>query len=177
MSRIGKRPIEIPEKTEVALSDGVLTVKGPLGTLTKDVHPQISITVEEGKVTVSPKDNTRLAKALWGTYASHVKNMLKGVNEKYSKKLILDGVGFKMAVTGNDITLNVGFSHPVVMSIPEGITAEIEKNQLTISGIDKEVVGQFAANVRAKKKPEPYKGKGFHYDDEVILRKQGKKAV
>jgi large subunit ribosomal protein L6 len=177
MSRIGKKPIDIPEKTEVTVSDGVLTVKGPLGTLTKDIHPHVSIEVEDGTVLVKPKNDTRLARALWGTFASHVKNMLKGVNEKYSKKLILDGVGFKMAVTGNDITLNIGFSHPVVMQIPEGITAEIEKNQLTISGIDKDVVGQFAANVRAKKKPEPYKGKGFHYDDEVVLRKQGKKAV
>lgn len=177
MSRIGKRPIEIPEKTEVSVSEGVVVVKGPLGTLQKDLHPFIEIKVEDGKVHVAPKNDTRLAKALWGTFASHVNNMIKGVNEKYSKKLILDGVGFKMAVTGSDIILNIGFSHPVIMPIPEGLTAEIEKNELTISGIDKDLVGQFSANVRAKKKPEPYKGKGFHYHDEVILRKQGKKAV
>ncbi len=177
MSRIGKRPIEIPEKTEVSVSDGVVTVKGPLGTLQKNIHPFVDIKVEDNNVLVTLKNDTRLAKALWGTFASHVNNMIKGVNEKYSKKLILDGVGFKMAVTGSDITLNIGFSHPVVMSIPEGLTAEIEKNELTISGIDKDAVGQFSANVRAKKKPEPYKGKGFHYHDEIILRKQGKKAV
>jgi large subunit ribosomal protein L6 len=103
--------------------------------------------------------------------------MIAGVNEEYSKKLILDGIGYRMAVSGKELTLNVGFSHPVVMEVPEGITATVEKNELTIAGIDKEVVGQFSANVRAKKKPEPYKGKGFHYSDEVILRKQGKKAV
>ncbi len=177
MSRIGKRPIEIPEKTEVSVSDGIVVVKGPLGTLQKDIHPFVDIKVENNNVLVTLKNDTRLARALWGTFASHVNNMIKGVNKKYSKKLILDGVGFKMAVTGSDITLNIGFSHPVVMPIPEGITAEIEKNELTISGIDKDLVGQFAADVRAKKKPEPYKGKGFHYHDEVILRKQGKKAV
>jgi large subunit ribosomal protein L6 len=99
------------------------------------------------------------------------------VNEPYTKKLILDGIGYRMAMSGNTLTLNVGFSHQVDMELPEGITATIEKNELTISGIDKEVVGQFAANVRAVKKPEPYKGKGFHYSDEIVLRKQGKKAV
>lgn len=177
MSRIGKRAIEIPEKTEVTVSDGVLVVKGPLGTLQKDMHPFVGVEVEDANAVVTIKNDTRLSRALWGTYASHLSNMVKGVNKKYSKKLILDGVGFKMAVTGSNLTLNIGFSHPVVMAIPEGITAEIEKNELTISGIDKEVVGQFSANVRAKKKPEPYKGKGFHYHDEVILRKQGKKAV
>jgi large subunit ribosomal protein L6 len=177
MSRIGKRPIEIPQKTEVTVSGSTLTVKGPLGVLTKEIHPHIGVSVEGTIVTVSPKNETRLAKALWGTFASHVKNMLQGVNEVYVKKLVLDGVGYRMALTGNNLTLNVGFSHQVIMPLPEGIKAEIEKNILTISGVDKEVVGQFAANVRAKKKPEPYKGKGFHYDDEVILRKQGKKAA
>lgn len=177
MSRIGKKPFNIPAKTEVTVLDGVLTVKGPLGELKKDIHPYIDIKIEDGKVVVIPKNETRLARALWGTFASHVTNMCTGVNEKYSKKLVLDGVGYKMTITGNDIVLNVGFSHQVIMPIPEGITASIEKNILTISGIDKDVVGQFSANVRAKKKPEPYKGKGFHYDDEVILRKQGKKAV
>ncbi len=177
MSRIGKRPIEIPEKTDVSITDGVLTVHGPLGTLTKVVHPHVSITVDEGAVTVAPTNETRLARALWGTYASHVKNMLRGVNEEYKKKLILDGIGYRMAVSGKELTLNVGYSHPVVLELPEGVKAEVEKNELTISGINKEEVGQFAANVRAKKKPEPYKGKGFHYDDEIVLRKQGKKAV
>jgi large subunit ribosomal protein L6 len=177
MSRIGKRPIEIPKKTEVAVSDGVITVKGPLGELQKHIHPHVTIQVTEDGVIVSPNNDTKLARSLWGTFASHVRNMCTGVNEPYTKKLILDGVGYRMAVSGNMLTLHVGYSHQVDMEIPAGITATVEKNELTISGIDKDVVGQFAANVRATKKPEPYKGKGFHYDDEVILRKQGKKAV
>ena len=177
MSRIGKKPIELPANTEVSVSGSVLTVKGPLGELKRDIHPYVEIKVEGKEVTVTPKNETRLAQSLWGTFASHVQNMCDGVNKEFSKKLILDGVGFKMAVTDRDLTLNIGFSHKVIMPMPEGINATLEKNELTISGIDKDVVGQFAANVRAKKKPEPYKGKGFHYDDEVILRKQGKKAV
>lgn len=177
MSRLGKKPIEIPAKTDVSVVDGVLTVKGPQGELTRDIHPFVSIVVEDGKVTVTPKNDTRLAKALWGTFASHVINMCKGVNEPYSKKLILDGIGYRMAVAGTTLTLSVGFSHKVEVPIPDGITATVEKNELTITGINKDAVGQFAANVRAIKKPEPYKGKGFHYSDEVILRKQGKKAA
>lgn len=177
MSRIGKKPVELPSKTEVTVTDGVLTVKGPLGVLTKDIHPSIAVSIEGNVVQVSPKNETRLARALWGTFASHVQNMIAGVNKAYEKKLVLDGIGYKMAVAGQELTLSVGFSHKVIMFIPEGVTATVEKNVLTISGIDKEVVGQFSANVRAKKKPEPYKGKGFHYSDEVILRKQGKKAA
>ncbi len=177
MSRIGKRSITLPAKTEVSVAGSVLTVKGPLGTLTKDVHPYVNVAVEADGVQVSPKNDTHLAKALWGTYASHVRNMVQGVNEPYKKTLVLDGIGYRMAVTGTNITLNIGFSHQVIMPIPQGVTATVEKNELTLSGVDKEVVGQFAANVRAKKKPEPYKGKGFHYSDEVVLRKQGKKAA
>lgn len=177
MSRIGKRPIEIPKNTEVSVSGDVVTVKGPQGTLSKEIHPYILITVEGNTVVVSPKNDTRLAKALWGTFASHVQNMCKGVNEPYKKRLILDGIGYRMAVSGNIITLSVGFSHKVEMKVPDGLTASVEKNELTITGVDKDAVGQFAANVRAVKKPEPYKGKGFHYHDEVILRKQGKKAA
>jgi large subunit ribosomal protein L6 len=176
MSRIGKRAISIPAKTEVTMSGTLLTVKGPKGTLSKEVHPYISVVVEGQEVTVSPKNETRLAKALWGTFASHMKNMLKGVNEPYVKKLILEGIGYRMAVAGTELTLSVGFSHQVKMALPEGVTALVEKNELTLTSCDKEVLGQFAANVRAVKKPEPYKGKGFRYSNEVILRKQGKKA-
>ena len=176
MSRIGKKTIEIPVKTEVVVAEGVVTVKGPKGEIKKEIHPYVGVSVEGNTVSVRPLNDTRLAKALWGTFASHVINMCKGVNEPYAKKLILDGIGYRMAISGNTITLSVGFSHKVDVAIPEGITAVVEKNELTISGVDKEMVGQFAANIRAIKKPEPYKGKGFHYSDEVILRKQGKKA-
>lgn len=176
MSRIGKRAITIPAKTDVTVSDAVLTVKGPQATLTKEVHPYVAIAVEDGAVTVRPTNETRLAKALWGTYASHLKNMLRGVTQPYTKKLILEGIGYRIALAGRELTLSVGFSHPVKMTLPEGITGTVEKNELTLTGADKEVLGQFAANVRAVKKPEPYKGKGFRYSNEVILRKQGKKA-
>lgn len=176
MSRIGKRAIAIPAKTEVTVSGSTLTVKGPKATLTKEIHPHIAIVVEGNEVTVSPMNDTRLAKALWGTFASHLKNMLHGATEPYVKKLILDGIGYRMAVAGQELTLSVGFSHQVKMPLPEGITALVEKNELTLTGCDKEVLGQFAANVRSVKKPEPYKGKGFHYSTEIVRRKQGKKA-
>jgi large subunit ribosomal protein L6 len=176
MSRIGKRPIQIPAGVEVTVTSGKITVKGPKGTLERALHPLAVVSVADGAVSVTPKNQTQLARALWGTYASHIQNMFAGVREEYKKKLVLDGIGYRMAVAGNTLTLTVGFSHPVVMPIPEGLTATVEKNELTIAGIDKELVGQFSANVRAKKKPEPYKGKGFHYSNEVILRKQGKKA-
>jgi large subunit ribosomal protein L6 len=176
MSRIGKRPIQIPAGVEVTVADGVIAVKGPKGTLERTLHPLVTVAVEAGAVTVSHKGESQLSRALWGTFASHVQNMIRGVREEYKKKLILDGIGYRMAVTGSNLTLTVGFSHPVVMPVPEGLSATVEKNELTIAGIDKELVGQFSANVRAVKKPEPYKGKGFHYSGEVILRKQGKKA-
>jgi large subunit ribosomal protein L6 len=176
MSRIGKRPITIPAGIEVSADETRLVVKGKHATLEKAIHPFVSVSVAEGVVTVAPVNDTLLARALWGTFASHVKNMIHGVATPFQKKLVLDGVGYRMALAGNELTMSLGFSHPVKMTVPEGVTAVVEKNELTLTGSDKEVLGQFAANVRAKKKPEPYKGKGFHYSDEVILRKQGKKA-
>lgn len=176
MSRTGKRAIQIPAKTEVAVADGVLMVKGPLGELKKSVHPYVNIAVAEGSVSVTPVNETKLSRALWGTYAAHIRNMIAGVRTPFVKKLILEGVGYRMAIQGSELVLNVGFSHQVKMPIPTGITATVEKSELTLSGSDKEVVGQFAANIRSVKKPEPYKGKGFHYSDEVVRRKQGKKA-
>ncbi len=178
MSRIAKQPIPIPAGTEVTLANGVLTVKGPKGTLTRPVKDDVVIVIDGGTVTLSPKNESDIfSRALWGTYASHVKNMLAGVTTPYVKKLILEGVGFKSEVKGKDLALALGFSHPVSVSIPEGLTVTAEKNVITITGIDKEQVGQFAASVRAMKKPEPYKGKGFRYEGEVIRRKQGKKAA
>ena len=178
MSRIGKQQLTIPEKTEVTLVNGLCTVKGPLGTLTKILDTAtVSITIENGSVTFAPLMDTPFARALWGTYASLIKNMIAGVNTVYVKKLILEGVGFKSEVKGKDLHLALGFSHPVVVAIPEGLTVTAEKNNVTVSGIDKELVGQFSASVRALKKPEPYKGKGFRYSDEVIRRKAGKKTA
>lgn len=178
MSRIGKKGILVPEETKAAFNDGVFSVKGPKGSLERSFRPDVTIVVADAKkisLSVSKKNNQ--AKALWGTYASHIKNMVKGVNDGFDKKLILEGVGFKSQVSGNKLVLTLGFSHPVEVEIPTGLNVKAEKNLLTISGIDKELVGSFSAKVRALKKPEPYKGKGFRYFDEVIRRKQGKKSV
>lgn len=176
MSRLAKKPIGVG-KTAVTVAGGVLSVKGAKGTLTKRIHPSVDVAVGETGVMITPKNSSRLAKALTGTFASHVKNMVQGVETPYMKKLIMDGVGYKMEVKGKDIVLAVGFSHTVSLPIPEDVTAKSEKNVLTLESPNKESVGQFAANVRRVKPPEPYLGKGIHYEGEVIRRKQGKKAV
>ena len=176
MSRLAKKPTAVG-KTDVSVASGVLTVKGPKGTLTKRVHPTIDISIADGKVTVSPKDRSRLAKALTGTFASHVKNMVQGVETPFMKKLILEGVGYRVELKGKELVLTVGFSHTVPIAIPEDVTATVEKNAIKLESINKESVGQFAANIRRVKPPEPYLGKGIRYDNEVVRRKQGKKAV
>ena len=177
MSRIGKLDIQIPDKTTVAIENGMINVKGPLGELSKPTHEAVTIEVKDGQVNVNPANETGLSKALWGTYASHVQNMIAGVNTPYEKRLQIEGVGYRAAMQGKDLVLNVGFSHQVIMPVPEGLEVAVEKNIITVKGINKETVGQFAANVRAKKKPEPYKGKGIRYEGEYIIRKQGKKAA
>jgi len=177
MSRIGKKPIVIPEKTEVSISEGEIRVKGPLGELSRAFKPEVSITIKDGNVILVPENDTNTSQALWGTYASHIGNMIKGVNEVYEKKLIIEGVGYKAEVSGDNVVLNVGFSNPVMLRIPAGVKAVVEKNVIAVSGIDKESVGQFTAQIRASKKPEPYKGKGIRYENEVIRRKQGKRAA
>lgn len=176
MSRLAKKPIVVG-KTTVSVAGDTLTIKGAKGTLTKRVHPSIAIAVDANGVMVTPKDRSRLAKALTGTYASHVRNMMQGVETPYVKKLIMDGVGYKMEVKGKDVVLTVGFSHTVPLAIPEDVAVKVEKNVMTLESINKESVGQFAANIRRIKPPEPYLGKGIHYEGEVIRRKQGKKAV
>lgn len=177
MSRIAKKPIILPPKTEATYSGGIMTVKGPLGTLTKAFRPHINIAIANGSITLTPAFENIETKALWGTYASHIKNMIGGVNKAYEKKLIIEGIGYKADVKGKDLAMSLGFSHPVVIPIPSDLKVTTEKNTVTISGIDCEKVGQFAAEVRSKKKPEPYLGKGIRYSDEVIKRKQGKKAA
>lgn len=177
MSRIGKNTITVPEKTTVSVTEGVITVKGPLGELSKPAHSSVTIAVDGSSVTVSPVNTSKLARSLWGTFASHLINMIEGVNKKYEKKLEIQGVGYKVEAVGKTLKFSLGFSHPVIVEIPSGIEVAVEKNAMTISGIDKEAVGQFAANVRALKKPEPYKGKGIRYAGEYVRQKQGKKAV
>ena len=177
MSRIGKQEINIPDGVKVTQSDNVFTVVGPKGTLTKIFRDDIAITIADKNITLNIKRNDKFSKSLWGTYASHLKNMIAGVVTPYQKKLILEGVGFKSEVKGKELHFALGFSHPVIVPIPEGLAATAEKNNITITGIDKELVGSFTAAVRALKKPEPYKGKGMRYEGEVIRRKQGKKTV
>lgn len=176
MSRLAKKPIAIG-KTTVSVEGGVLSIKGTKGTLTKRVHPSIAIEVDGSGVMITPKDRSRLAKALTGTFASHVRNMVAGVETPYMKKLIMEGVGYRMEVKGKEVVLTVGFSHTVPLVIPEDVTATVEKNVMKLESANKESVGQFAANVRRIKPPEPYLGKGIRYEGEIVRRKQGKKAV
>lgn len=177
MSRLAKKPIPVPAKVTVTADEDTLTVKGAKDTLSRAIHSSVSIAVENEGVVVSPRNNTRLARALTGTFAAHVRAMISGVETPFKKVLILNGVGYKVEQKGNDLVFNVGFSHPVTVSIPEGLTAGVVKNTITIEGADKQKVGQFAAEIRDIKRPEPYLGKGIKYEDEVIRRKQGKKAV
>ncbi len=177
MSRIGKQIILIPEKTEVIKNDNVISVKGPLGELNREFKDIIDIAIEGNEIRLNPKKESSFSIALWGTYASHIKNMISGVNKAYEKKLIVEGVGFKVEIAGKELVLNLGFSHQIKVNIPEELNVTVEKNTITISGINKEMVGQFASKIKSLKKPEPYKGKGIRYDGEVIRRKQGKKAV
>lgn len=177
MSRIGKKIITLPEKTEINVSPDLVVVKGPHGELKRSIDPRIMVSVEGSQVTLQPKKETLETRALWGTYASHITNMVSGVNTPFQKKLILEGIGFKSEVKGDKIVLALGFSHPVEVAIPADLKVTAEKNIITVSGVDKERVGGFAAELRALKKPEPYKGKGMRYENEVIRRKQGKKSV
>lgn len=177
MSRIGKQPIAIPDKTEVSFSDGILNVKGPYGELSRQLKSEVDISIEDKEVILSLVRSSRLARALWGTYAAHVNNMIRGVNEQFEKKLVVEGVGYRVELSGKELTLTVGFSHPIKFIVPEGLEVSVEKNIILIKGVDRDQVGQFAANVRSAKKPEPYKGKGIRYSDEVVRRKQGKKAA
>lgn len=176
MSRLGKQPVAIPAGVTVTFEGGVLTVTGPKGTLTRPVRKDVSIAIEDSAIVLTP-GKTVMAPALWGTYAAHARNMIKGVTEGFTKVLEIEGVGYKAEVKGNQIVLSVGFSHPVPLDIPAGVAATVEKTVITLTSADKDLLGQFAANVRKVKKPEPYKGKGIRYRGEYIIRKQGKKAA
>ncbi|MEN9881344.1 MAG: hypothetical protein RLZZ308_527 [Candidatus Parcubacteria bacterium] len=177
MSRIGKQNIQIPAGVEVIFDAHAVRVKGPHGELMRPLRDEVIFKTENNIITSEPRRNDKFSRSLWGTYMSHVQNMVTGVVAPYSKKLIVEGVGFKWDVKGSDLNLSLGFSHPVVKKIPSGLTVVAEKGTLTITGIDKEVVGLFANQIRSLKKPEPYKGKGIRYSDEVIRRKQGKKSA
>ena len=175
MSRIGKKPISVPEKTTVSVADGRVTVKGTMGELSRSIPHGVNVEVKDNIVTVTAPNPEK--SALWGTTTAHIKNMIAGVNKAYEKKLVVEGIGFKADVKGKDLVMALGFSHPVVVPIPEGLKVVCDKTGISISGINNELVGNFTASVRALKKPEPYKGKGIHYEGEVVRRKQGKKAA
>lgn len=177
MSRIGKQPITVPAGVQVNILGNEVSIVGPKGTLTRSVSSHITLAQEGTNVTVTPKSMNKFDRALWGTYASHLKNMIEGVQTGFQKKLVIEGIGFRVKLEGKSLVFNIGFSHPVNVPLPEGITATVEKNNITISGTNKEDVGQFASYVRSLKKPEPYKGKGIRYEKEVVRRKQGKKSA
>jgi large subunit ribosomal protein L6 len=177
MSRLGKQPVVLPSGVEATYTDGTMTIKGPKGTLSRVIKSDVGVKIEDNTIILTPTPGSDTAKALWGTYASHLRNMVTGVTTGFTKVLELEGVGYRAEVKGDSVQLSVGFSHPVLLKIPEGVKAEVEKNVIRLNGIDNEVVGQFAADIRGTKKPEPYKGKGIRYQGEFIIRKQGKKAV
>lgn len=175
MSKIGKRPIPVPADVQVTLGEGSVTVKGPKGTLSRPLFEGVEVTVGEGNVIVTPKEGTHSSQ--WGLWRALVNNMVTGVSEGFQRKLIFQGVGYKAVVKGKDLELNLGYSHPITVTAPEGITLEVEKSTIAVSGIDRELVGHIAALIRSKRLPEPYKGSGIRYDDEVIRRKVGKKTA
>jgi large subunit ribosomal protein L6 len=177
MSRIGKEPVPVPSGVDVTLSDGVLTVKGPKGTLQREIHPDVTVTVDDGVITVTRSTDQREHRALHGLYRSLIANMVTGVTDGYTRSLEIVGVGYRAAARGSGLTIQVGYSHPVEVDAPEGITLEVATpTRINVSGADKQLVGQVAANIRAIRKPEPYKGKGIRYAGEQIRRKAGKAA-
>jgi large subunit ribosomal protein L6 len=177
MSRLGKKPTLIPEGVKVDISGSEVSIKGPKGTLKFNFHPEMEIKVSGNEVIVEKKGNSKKAPAIWGTTARLIQNMMKGVTTGFQKQLELNGVGYRMAVAGRKINLALGFSHPVVVDIEEGLEVKVENNVMTISGIDKQRVGQFSANIKDLKPVEPYKGKGFRYVGEIVKKKEGKKSV
>ncbi len=177
MSRLGKKIIELPAKTEITISGSKVMVKGPKGSLEKTFSDDVVVKTENNTVTITPKPEALDVSALWGSAASHLVNMVEGVNNAFTKKLIIEGIGYKADVKGTDLVMALGFSHPIKKPIPASLKVTSDKGIITVTGINKEEVGQFAAEIRAYKKPEPYKGKGIRYEGEVVRRKQGKKAA
>ena len=177
MSRIGKRVLTFPENVNVNVENIVVTVQGPKGELSLELVKNITVKVEENTVTVEPSKNDKFTHAMHGTTNANIKNMIIGVSEGYKKSLEIGGVGYKFNVQGDKLTVNAGYSHPVVMKVPTGITVkQVNNTEIELEGIDKVKIGEFAANIRKVRAPEPYKGKGIKYKGEQIRRKEGKKA-
>jgi len=177
MSRIGKMPVVIPAGVTIDIDDQLIKVKGPKGELTQTIEPEIGVSMVDGTVQVVVQQQSKRSAALWGLYRALIANMVTGVSEGFSKQLEMAGVGHRAAMQGSNLQLSVGFSHPVLMTPPQGVTFAVTENtKISVSGISKEVVGEWAAKIRAVKPPEPYKGKGIHYQGEQIRRKAGKAA-
>jgi len=177
MSRIGKQPIKVPEGVEVKIDGDFIVVKGAKGELKNQVRPEIKVELNDKEIILKPQKNNNQTQALWGTYRSLIANMIQGVTMGFEKVLEIEGVGYRANLEGKDLVLNLGYSHPIRINAPEGIAFEIEKNTIKVSGADKQLVGQTTAEIREKRKPEPYKGKGIRYRGEIVRRKAGKKAV
>ena len=176
MSRVGNSAIAIPSGVTVSQQDGVVVVKGKNGELSSPLHSEVELVVADDVATVKPRRKTKLSQSLWGTMRATINNMVVGVGEGFTRKLEINGVGYRAAMQGNKLVLNLGFSHPVEMAVPAGLTVAVENNtQINISGADKQLLGQFASEIRSKRPPEPFKGKGVKYAGEHIVRKEGKK--
>ena len=178
MSRVGNKPISLPDRVNVSIQDSTVTVKGPKGDLTQTFRPEMDISMEDGEVIVRRPSDQREHKSLHGLTRSLINNMVIGVSSGYKKELVLEGTGYRAQVRGRNLVLNVGYSHEVVIDAPENVTFTVDKpgKNLTVEGIDKQVIGELAARIRRVRPPEPYKGKGIRYADEVVHRKAGKSA-
>jgi large subunit ribosomal protein L6 len=176
MSRVGNSAIAIPSGVTVSQQDGVVVVKGKNGELSAPLHGEVELVVADDVATVKPRRKTKLSQSLWGTMRATINNMVVGVGEGFTRKLEINGVGYRAAMQGNKLVLSLGYSHPVEMDVPAGLTVAVENStQINISGADKQLLGQFASEVRSKRPPEPFKGKGVKYAEEHIVRKEGKK--
>ena len=176
MSRIGKRPVELPSGVEANVSGQTVTVKGPKGSREFTATDDVTLKVEDGAVVIEPRGSSKRARQQWGMSRTQVANLVTGVTEGFKKELEINGVGYRAQAQGNKVTLNLGLSHDVIFEVPEGVTVTTPKNtEIIVEGIDQQLVGQVAANIREWRKPEPYKGKGIKYKDEYIFRKEGKK--
>ena len=178
MSRIGKKPVPVPSNVTANVSGQTVKMKGPKGELSFTVPEKVAVAMKDGSVEVNPADETKVARSMWGMSRTMISNLVKGVTDGYSQTLEIQGVGYRAAMKGKDLQLNIGYSHDVVHPVPTGLDVKVsgaKQEVITISGIDKQLVGQFAANVRASRPPEPYQGKGIRYQGEYIFRKEGKK--
>jgi len=177
MSRIGKMPIEIPKDVKVDIKDELISIKGPKGELKRTINPKVRLNIENDQILVAVDDDSKESKSCHGLFRALVANMVKGVSQGFERMLEIVGVGYRAEVSGRTATFHLGYSHPVVFELPEGIDANIDKSKITLTGIDKELLGRTAAKIRSFRKPEPYKGKGIKYAEEVIKRKAGKSGA